>query len=286
MSWHPRWPIDLYLLGFLSSSLEARVRVHLAGCEKCRSYYDQGVLVLRASRGNVEGPGLGEWTRVEERATAVARWEPVRRDSRARWLSIASVAAALVTLIVVLWPRPVGVIFAAGEQLTIDGQPALVGDEVAAGAVVAAGKGDSAVLLEGKRGVLLREGARARFAARGAEARLEQGRARFAVKPGQGHFVVLAGEARIEVRGTVFVVDRRSDEETLVAVHRGEVLVSAKEVEVTLGEGQESIVTRGIPSSARRASNASLQEDRGDFLLWLKRTWLRFLGNLDRAVGD
>ena len=33
------------------------------------------------------------------------------------------------------------------------------------------------------------------------------------------------------------------------------------------------------------AVHRGLKEDRGDFLVWLKRTWLRFLGNLDQAVG-
>lgn len=283
MSWHPHWLIDLYLLGFFSSSLGARVRLHLGGCEGCRSYYDQGVLALRASSRHSEGFGLGERERLEQRGASVARWEHVRSGSSRRWIPMAAAATVLLAL-VVWWPRPVGVIFAAGEQLTIDGRPAAVGDEVASGAMVEAGKGDSAVLLEGKRGVLLREGARASFGARGAEASLEQGRARFAVKPGQGHFAVLAGEARVEVRGTIFVVDRKSDEETLVAVHRGEVLVSAKDIEVTVRDGQESIVTSGTPSAPRRASSDSLQEDRGDFLVWLKRTWLQFLGKLDRAV--
>ena len=31
------------------------------------------------------------------------------------------------------------------------------------------------------------------------------------------------------------------------------------------------------------AVHRGLKEDRGDFLVWLKRTWLRFLGNLDQA---
>ncbi len=286
MTWHPRWHVDLYLMGFLSSPLEAKVRAHLAGCESCRSYYDQGVLVLRASRGNAEGEGLGEWERIERRGAAVARWERVRPGSYVRWFAIAATAAALLVLVASWWPQRVGVIFDAGEQLTIDGKPASIGDEVAAGAVVEARKGDSAVLLDGNRGVLLREGSRARFGAKGAEAKLEQGRARFAVKPGVGHFAVIAGETRVEVHGTIFVVERRSGEETVVAVHRGEVLVSANEGKVTLQDGQESVVTRGIPSAARRASADSLQEDRGDFLVWLKRTWLRFLGNLDRVVNE
>lgn len=286
MSWHPRWPIDLYLLGVLPRSLEARLRVHLSQCQSCRDAYDEGVLALRAARGNLELPGLGEAERLQQRAAAIGGWEPVRRGPSPRQLAAIGAAVAFVIVGALWWPRAVGEVFAAGEELTIDGESAGVGDAIPSGAEVWAARGDSALLLRGKRGVLLREGSRARFSAKGTEASLAEGRARFAVKPGQGDFAVVAGQTRVEVKGTIFVVERRSDDETLVAVHRGEVQVTAKGGKVTLKEGQESVVTAGVPSAPRRASADSLQEDRGDFLVWLKRTWQRFLNNLDRAVGD
>lgn len=71
------------------------------------------------------------------------------------------------------------------------------------------------------------------------------------------------------------------------AVHSGEVEVTgAQGVKVTLREGQESVVKRGVASPPRRASKGSLEEDRGDLLIWLKRAWQRLLGNLDQAVGQ
>lgn len=286
MSWHPRWPVDLYLLGLLPSWLEASLRVHLGRCQSCRDRYDEGVLALRAARGHLEVPGLGEAERIEQRASAIAKWVPVRRGLSPRQVAAIGVGVALVIVAAVWWPRSVGEVFAAGEELTIDGEPAAVGDAIPSGAEVWAARGDSAFLLEGRRGVLLREGSRARFSAKGTEASILEGRARFAVKPGQGSFVVVAGQTRVEVKGTIFVVERRSEDETLVAVHRGEVQVSGKGGQVSLKEGQESVVAAGIPSAPRRASSDALQEDRGDFLVWLKRTWQRFLGNLDRAVGN
>ena len=289
MSWrHPRWLIDLSLADLMPRPVEPRLRAHLRQCEACRSYYDAGVLALRATRGDAEAPGLGERERLERRALSVA--DPPREATgwRPGRLGIALAASGLLLLgLLTVWFRPVGVVFAGGQQLEIDGKPAATGADVSSGAKVSALKGDSAVLLAGKRGVLLREGASARFNERGAQAVLEKGRVRFSIKPKQGDFTVWAGEVSVKVRGTIFVVDRRSEEETLVAVHTGEVEVTgAQGVKVTLREGQESVVKRGVASPPRRASKGSLEEDRGDLLIWLKRAWQRLLGNLDQAVGQ
>lgn len=290
MSWaHPRWLIDLYLVGFLTRPRGEKLRAHLRECEACRGYYDKGVLVLRATRGNAEGLGLGELARLEERTVEVTgagpSVSPGKWPMRKRQLVVGMGLLLLLVLGLSWWPHTVGVVFAAGQQLEIDGRLGATGSDVASGALVTASKGDSAVLLEGNRGVLLREGASARFNAKGAEALLEKGRARFSIKPKQGGFTVLAGGVTVRVRGTIFVVDRRTEEETLIAVHRGEVQVTSGGTEVILRDGQESTVTRGVPSPARRASNESLEEDRGDFLVWLKRAWRRLLGNLDQEVG-
>ncbi|MBI5481634.1 MAG: FecR domain-containing protein, partial [Deltaproteobacteria bacterium] len=210
--------------------------------------------------------------------------------TRPRWLLAAAAAAAALVVVGVIALRgggPVGTVHTAGKELLVDGEVAAAGQPVREGAWVEARRGDSTLLLAGKRGVLLREGARARFEDGGAWAVLEAGRARFSVRPGLGPFTVAAGEARIEVRGTVFVVERRADGETLVAVHRGEVRVAGSGAAVTLGEGQETTVARGgVPTPARAVRPGSLEEDRGgDLLELLRRAWQSLVRSLDAEVG-
>jgi len=288
--WHSRWRIDRYLLGLLAPGQEVVLRTHLAGCARCRAYHDAGVLALRAARGDAEGFGAGELERMARRASAVPVPPPPARPFAAhRWMAGTAALAAAVLLLPFIprEPRTVGAVFASGGELAIDGKAVAPNDRVPGGALVNAVRGDSALLLEGQRGVLLREGARARFEKGGTEAILEAGRARFSVKPAQGSFSVLAGGARVEVRGTVFVVERRSGDETLVAVHRGEVRVSGGGSEVTLRDGQESTVTRGKPAAPARARDSSLEEDReGELVRRLRQAWTTFIHSLDGAVSE
>ena len=58
---HYRWMVDRTLR---SESVwpwsPPALRAHLARCEACRGYYDEGALVLRAVRPSPGAPGLGE----------------------------------------------------------------------------------------------------------------------------------------------------------------------------------------------------------------------------------
>jgi ferric-dicitrate binding protein FerR (iron transport regulator) len=287
---HPRRRIDRYLVLGASAPMGEGLREHLRACAGCRAYFDAGVLALRAAKGNLEQAGAGEVERMTARAIAVARPAPERAGGHTRRrLVFAGTALAVAGCVFMLvWgraPVSVGIVFAIDQELLIDGRPAAVNDKVQSGAVVTARHGDSTLLLEGQRGVLLREGARARFDQAGAEAVLEAGRARFSVKPGQGKFTVVSGETQVKVRGTIFVVDRRNEDETLVAVHRGEVQVSGRSAEVTLREGQECTVAKGTPNAPRPARSGSLAEDRGEGLLQvLRRAWQTLMTNLDQAV--
>lgn len=284
---HPLADIDRLLLGTLAPAPAARTRQHLAACAACRQHFDAGVLTLRVVRGGLQQPGLGELERIVARAAALTEGNVAYPPWSRRVWGLALFAAAASALLLLLWPTPtVGRVFTAGAELTIDGEPALADQRVARGAKVTAVKGDSALLLDGQRGVLLREGASARIEASGARVVLEAGRARFSVKPHVGAFEVLAGKTRVEVKGTVFVVDRKGDDETLVAVHRGEVEVHDAETTVAVKAGQETTVKAGAASPVSEVRKGSLVEDRDDGLLdILLRAFRRMVDSIDRAVG-
>jgi ferric-dicitrate binding protein FerR (iron transport regulator) len=287
MSGHPLEDIDRLILGTLGEGAAVKTRQHLAACTPCQKRFDDGVLMLRAARGGLEQPGLGELDRIVARATAITEGNVAYQPLSRRVWGVALFAAAAGALLVLLWPTPtVGKVLTAGAELTIDGQPAAVDQPVPRGAKVIAAKGDSALLLDGQRGVLLREGAIARVEGAGDRVSLEQGRARFSVKPNAGRFLVLAGKTEVEVKGTVFVVDRKTNEETLVAVHRGEVEVRDGQKAVAVKGGQETTVKAQVASPAVEVRPGSLAEDRGDGLLdMILRALRKVLTAIDEAVG-
>jgi ferric-dicitrate binding protein FerR (iron transport regulator) len=200
---------------------------------------------------------------------------------------VAPAAVAAAVLVVMVWPaREVGRVLVAGAGLEIDGQKAVVDQPILEGSTVTARDGDSALIVDADRGILLRKGAVVAVSGP-ADVSVLAGRARFAVKPGHGPFAVRSGAVRVEVVGTIFVVDRREAEETLVAVHRGTVNVTDPHGKVQVKDGQECLATAAALSPARPAGARSLEEDRGGN--WLQELWARLAGLVDalrQAIGE
>lgn len=286
---HPRRLLRAVLDGAACGPAEDRaLREHLRGCARCRAEYDARARLLRAARGSLDGPAPGELERLRRRAVALAARAP-QAAPRATWRLAAAIAAGLAALLIVAValtrPAVVGRVLVAGPGLEIAGRPVAAGQAIHQGEVVAARGGDSALLLDGERGVLLRRGGTISFDS-AESAKLLLGRARFAVKKGRGPFSVAAGEVQVDVVGTIFAVERRTSGDTLVAVHRGEVRVRAPRGEARLREGQECVVAQGAPGPVRPASAGALEEDRGDWFSELLRRLAGLRDAIQRAIGE
>lgn len=262
---HPRGRVDRYLSFGLAARAEARLRRHLARCAECRAYYEEGVLVLRATRKTAFSPGAAEADRLVRRAVANLDGAPEGALARAPLFIGAVVAAALSILAFVVFtaPGPVGRLSSFSGEVLVAGEPAALDAELAADAVVEVRSGECILELEDGRSALLRAGAKMSVEKGGRVARLTQGRGRFSVTPGQGSFAVEAGRTRVLVTGTIFAVDRKSGDDTLVAVHHGSVEVVGEKGTVRLSDGEETTVRDGLPSSVAPARRESLAEDRG-----------------------
>lgn len=261
--WHRRRQIDAYLAegaGAADPSLWA----HLRGCEACQRYFDEGAHALRAVRGGAAG--AGEQERIAARAVAaLPGMAPPRTELPPRATLVGALGLALAAAVVIaLWPGTVGRVASVDDYLVVDGVRAVQGQRLKEGAQVRAVRGNALLMLEGGRQILLREEAELRL--RGDdEVQLLAGRARFEVRKrggGPAPFAVRVDEVRVEVRGTIFVVEQRRDD-LLVAVHTGEVQVRTPGSAVSLGAGQETSVAEGVVRPARPATRRSLDEDRG-----------------------
>jgi hypothetical protein len=284
---HVTSTIDDVLTGrVLSAEDDARFRAHLRGCGACREHYDRSLSVLRLARGAAQAVAPGEEKRLEVRALRLAR--PVPGNAIFPWRLVfagAAVAAALV-LTVVAWPRSqVGRVLTASAGFRIDGAPATKDQVVFARSELTTDKEDAAVLLEsarGRRGLLLRPSSRLNVAST-EEVRLESGRVRVQVKKASDPFAVRADELRVLQPGSgVFVVERRA-QSTLVAVHQGTVVVSARGQQLEVKEGQETEFSEGALTPARPAGANALVEDRGDGTVW--DAILRFLKQLIDVIA-
>lgn len=271
---HPYRTIDLLLLGRDVDDHE--LRAHLRKCSRCRRYYDDGVLSLRAARRSLAAPGAGELERLMRRATSVAQPPPPR--GLAWWVPAFAIVAALVLVVLAVRlaapptvPMRAGTVVSA-TKLTVDGAPAAGGAAVLEGQLLEAQKGDALVRLEGDRAVLLSEGAQLRLALAGAEVMLEKGSAQFKVKKGVGAFEVLAGTATISVKGTAFGVTRRGAE-TDVEVAEGVVEVRSRTAKVDVHAGELTTVSGEKVAPPRQL----------DFLERLKRGLEKAGRELDRA---
>ena len=251
------------------------LRAHLAGCEACRGYYDQGVLVLRAARGVADAPGTGELERMMRRAEAGALEVGTPRSKarvRARWV----IAAAMLALGVWVFARSapeVGVVVTA-VRLVIDGEEARAGAKIAEGQDVVASGGSAVVRLNGGRLVLIQEGSRLRFGDSGARASIESGGGYFRVEKGMGRFEVTAGSATVVVKGTEFLVERKDLTTTTVVVDEGLVEVRTRTGSVQVGAAQQATVSGESVPVIRET----------DLLERIRRGLQRFGKELDRAV--
>lgn len=310
---HPRGRIDRYVLeGAASVEEERRLRAHLRGCARCRGHYDAAILALRAASGDVAGFGRGEQERLLTLVTGEAQAARARKSDGERsartmahapwWTGVlpdrafvpAAAGFALVAiagLFLLLRTPSAGVVDVVGGALTADGEPLSAGDTLPAGVILSAEKGDSVLALDGEKVVLLREGSG--LFVEGGAARsviLTRGRARFSVEHANGDnpFTVRAGDAQVDVKGTLFVVQRMSDSDTLIAVQEGRVAVKGGKGTVELGALEETHVRRGAVLPARRASAQSLDDDVAFDLLKpirkLKRAGEQLLDELDGSL--
>lgn len=291
---HPgRSRIDRYLAHGLGTAAETRLRRHLHSCERCRAYYDEGVRLLRAARGVAGAPGSNEDARLLRLVmTGLHDGGSPSALPRRALFAFAGVAAAAAVILIAVRTFPltpvVGRVVSLSGEATIGEVSAALDTEIASDVPVEVRTGEMVISLEGGRTALLRAGAKVRLA-RGADTvTLEQGRGRFTVTPGQGDFAVVAGTTVVSVKGTTFIVERKSADDTLVAVHEGVVEVSADKGSVRLLDGQETTVKGGQPSAARAASRESLVEDRGspDLLKKLKKEGTRILKGWEKAFGQ
>lgn len=165
-------------------------------------------------------------------------------------------------------PPVIAVVATAEHELHVNGQPVAPGTGLREGDRISSVRGMAVLFIKGNRSALLRDGATVRLSEGGARVELQHGRARFEVIRKNGApnpFRVDVGKAVVEVRGTVFAVERTwTDERVLVAVQEGEVLVTGATQAVTLRADQELTVVAGDVSAVRPVGTVSLREDRGD----------------------
>lgn len=283
---HVRGTIDAVATGkLLAPDEDAAFRAHLRGCDECRAHYDQAIGVLRLARGGDTAWAPGEAARLSARAVALAKPPPAAKPWWRFALVPAAVAAAVV-LAVVAWPRePIGKVLVSAEGFTVDGEPAAKDLVVRAGAELATGEADAAVLLEGahgRRALLLRPHTRMRVPSAD-DAELESGRVRVQLKVGEPFRVTTPEGAVVSSVGGVFVAERKT-EGTLVAVHLGEATVTSGADSVTVASGQETQVdVSGALAPVRTAGPNALVEDRGNGTVW--DAILRFLRGIIDAIG-
>lgn len=284
---HVTSQIDDVLTGrLLSADADAELRAHLRQCTDCREHYDRTLHLLRLARGSAEAVAPGEVERLRTRAVRLARPVPGTASFPWRLIFAGATVAAAVALTVVAWPRTaVGRVLAASAGLRMDGAPLAKDAVVFARSELTTEKEDAAILLEsarGRRGLLLRPSTRLNVSS-SEEVRLEAGRLRVQVKKTMDPFAVRADGLRVlQPSSGVFVVERRA-ESTLVAVHQGTVLVSARGQEVELKEGQETELTADALAPARPVGANALVEDRGDGTVW--DAILRFLKQLIDVIA-
>ncbi len=285
---HVRAQIDDVLSGRVPSAADdASLRAHLRECGPCREHYDLTAGVLRLARGSAEALAPGEAQRMELRAARLAK--PIAETATFPWrfAFMGAAVAAAVVLTVLAWPRsPAGRVLASAAGLRMDGVLVAKDAVIFARSEVSTEKEDSAILLEsarGRRGLLLRPSTRLNISS-SEEVKLEAGRIRVQIKETNDPFVVRADDVRVmQPAAGVFVVERRP-ESTLVAVHQGTVVVSARGQQLELKEGQETELTQGVLTPARPAGTNALIEDRGDGTVW--DAILRFLRQLLDVIAS
>lgn len=275
----------------LSPEDDAAFRSHVRGCEKCRAKYDEGMTVLRLARGHQDALAPGELQRLQNRAAWLARpMEPRRFAFSWRFAFVGAAVAVAALLVVLLAPRtPVGHVLVASKGLTLDG--VLVGKDavIYEDTVVGTDKEDAAILLEGargRRGVLLRPNTRLRVTTSD-DATLQGGRVRVQALKSEAPFTLRADASRVvQSAPGVFVTEARPTG-TFVAVHQGNVNVSAPGGSVEVKESQETEVINGTPGPVKTVTANALVEDRGDGTVWdaIVRWFRQLIDTIGRALA-
>ncbi|MBN2493085.1 MAG: FecR domain-containing protein [Deltaproteobacteria bacterium] len=269
---HAREQIDRYLCDDLGSWSAARMRRHLSACPACRERYDEQILLVRALHGDAGAPGADELARMVrrvERELGLTQ-KPDAGQRALKWaLGIAGAAAACLALLLVLWSP------AEPEAPKIQEPSWLESGPVASSLVTEAG-----VRIE------IHPHSRYRVCDAGRLMELASGKVCCRVEPGTGGFSVRTPEARVDVRGTSFVVDRLSEARTTVRVIEGRVEVSGEKGKaLVLDAGQRCIVKAGgapVRIAYKPAAKPPTAKPRSDWD-WF---WERLGKDLSQATED
>lgn len=277
---HRKGLIDRYLAEGLPPDREARLRAHLAGCERCRSYYDAQATLLRALAGYPDRLTPAEVERAVRRALvavgagssrtarparmsalAALPWMPGREVAMAAGLLV---VAGLAVFAATRPAAPAGRLVAA-EAVEVNGAPASEGAVVRGGHDVVVGAGGMAeIALERGGTARLFPGTSIVLSARGAALDLEVGRVWCDVPKDDAGFRVRTDRGEARVIGTSFVVRHAADGDTEVRVIEGVVEVedAGGRGTVQVQRGEKTRIERGTaPSPAQAYSGAEDQSD-------------------------
>ncbi|MGV3619553.1 MAG: zf-HC2 domain-containing protein [Archangium sp.] len=270
---------------------DAAFRAHVRSCERCRAKYDEALTVLRLARGNVNGFAPGELQRIQSRAAWASLPVEPKRFSFAWPFGLVGAAVAVAALLMVLLaPRtPVGRVLVASKGLTLDG--VVVGKDavIYEDTVIGTDKEDAAVIIEGargRRGVLLRPNTRLRVSASD-DATLQSGRVRVQAMKAEAPFTLRSGTSRIVQSAPGVFITENKDSGTLVAVHQGNVNVSAPGGSVEVKESQQTEIVGGAPGPVKTVTANALVEDRGDGTVWdaIVRWFRQLIDTIGRALA-
>ncbi|MHB1844862.1 MAG: FecR domain-containing protein [Deltaproteobacteria bacterium] len=290
---HPRrTAIDRLVLGESSPAEEARLRNHLRRCARCRTTFDELVVLARALAGDPRRPTRAEEERIVRRAIAGAGFRPKRPKAAFGelfvWHPFAATALALGLLLglgaalrpllhpaapsrsvelarpslpapprqaiaATAPPAPAGRLLRS-RGARVDGHPAPDGSPIPAGARVEVGAEPAE--LEVARGGTLRLYPRSgvTVGAGGERVELERGKVWCVLEHNGRPFTVATDRGEARVRGTSFVVERRDDGDTDVRVVSGKVEVEdrAHRGELLVEGGQQSRLRAESPPSPPR----------------------------------
>lgn len=274
----------------LSPEDDAKFRAHLRGCDSCRAKYDAQLTVLRLARGHENALAPGELQRIQNRAAWVAHPPPPKRSFSWNFAFVGAALATAALLFFLLSPREeVGRVLVASKGVTLDG--VLVGKDavIYENTVIGTDREDAAIILEsarGRRGVLLRPNTRLRVSSSD-DATLQGGRVRVQALKTEAPFTLRSNSSRVvQSSPGVFITEERPSG-TLVAVHQGNVNVSAPGGTVEVKESQQLEVVNGTPGAVKTVSTGVLVEDRGDGTVWdaIARWFKQLLDTIGRALA-
>lgn len=275
----------------LSPEDDAAFRAHVRGCAQCRTSYDERLTALRLARGHENALAPGELQRIQNRAAWVARpVEPKRFGFSWQFGLVGAAVAVAALLMVLLAPRtPVGRVLVASKGLTLDG--VLVGKDavIYEDTVIGTDREDAAILIEGargRRGVLLRPNTRLRVSASD-DATLQLGRVRVQALKAEAPFTLRSGSSRVTQSSPGVFITEVKDSGTLVAVHQGNVNVSAPGGSVEVKESQQTEIVNGTPGPVKTVTASALVEDRGDGTVWdaIVRWFKQLIDTIGQALA-